>query len=77
MKCSYRSRRILLSGALAISAGSDTTSSAATDILYFLISHPTTYKHLQVEMDELGDTLTNCTTQVHLPYLNAVMYVDT
>ena len=68
---------IFFSGALAVLAGSDTTSSAATNIIYFLISHPTAYKRLQAEIDGLGNKLTDCTTQAHLPYLNAVMYVDT
>jgi cytochrome P450 len=53
-------------------AGSDTTSSATANILYFLISHPATYKRLQ---DGLGDKLTDCSAQAQLPYLNAVMYV--
>lgn len=57
-------------------AGSDTTSSAAANILYFLISHPATYKRLQAEVDGLGDKLTDCTAQAQLPYLNAVMYVQ-
>ena len=54
-------------------AGSDTTSSAIANILYFLISHPDAYKRLQAEVDGLGDKLTDCGTQAQLPYLNAVM----
>jgi cytochrome P450 len=57
-------------------AGSDTTSSATANILYFLISHPAAYKRLQAEVDGLGDKLTDCTAQSQLPYLNAVMYVS-
>jgi cytochrome P450 len=57
-------------------AGSDTTSTANANILYFLMSHPTAYKRLQAEIDGLGDDkLTDCSAQAKLPYLNAVMYV--
>ena len=56
-------------------AGSDTTSTANANIVYFLMSHPTTYKRLQAEIDGLGDKLTDCGAQAQLPYLNAVMYV--
>ena len=56
-------------------AGSDTTSTAAANILYFLMSHPAAYKRLQAEVDGLGDKLTDCSAQAQLPYLNAVMYV--
>ena len=56
-------------------AGSDTTSTANANILYFLMSHPTTYKRLQAEIDGMGDKLTDCSAQAQLPYLNAVMYV--
>jgi cytochrome P450 len=55
-------------------AGSDTTSSATTNILYFLMSHPATYKRLQAEVDGLGDKLTDCSAQAQLPYLNAVIH---
>ncbi|KAF8954023.1 cytochrome P450 [Flammula alnicola] len=60
-------------GGLAIIAGSDTTSSAITHLFYFLMTHPTTYKRLQAEVDELGDDLYDCTKQAHLPYLNAAI----
>lgn len=63
-------------GSLAIVAGSDTTSSAITNLLYFLMTHPTAYKRLQAEVDELGDDLYDCTKQVHLPYLTAAMLVS-
>jgi cytochrome P450 len=56
-------------------AGSDTTSTANANILYFLMNHPTAYKRLQAEIDGLGDKLTDCSAQAQLPYLNAVMYV--
>jgi hypothetical protein len=56
-------------------AGSDTTATASANILYFLMSHPTAYKRLQAEVDGLGDEITDCSAQLQLPYLNAVMYV--
>jgi len=59
---------------LAIVAGSDTTSNAITNALYFLMTNPTPYKRLQVEIDSLGDNVMDCATQVHLPYLNAVLH---
>ena len=61
---------------LTVLAGADTTFSAITNIIYFLISHPTTYKRLQAEVDGLGDKLMDCSEQALLPYLNAVMYVN-
>jgi cytochrome P450 len=59
-----------------MAAGSDTTSSAIANVLYFLISHPAACKRLQAEVDGLGDKLTDCTAQAQLPYLTAVMYVE-
>jgi cytochrome P450 len=56
-------------------AGSDTTSSVIANVLYFLTSHPATYKRLQAEVDGLGDKLTDCSAQAQLPYLNGVMCV--
>ena len=35
--------------------------------------NPAAYKRLQDEIDELGDNVVDCSRQVHLPYLNAVM----
>lgn len=61
-------------GDLAIIAGSDTTSTAVTVVLYHLMTNPTAYRRLQAEIDELGDNVVDCATQVHLPYLNAVLY---
>ena len=68
-------KETFLSAGLAILAGSDTTSSTTSNILYFLISHPAAYKRLQAEVDGLGDKLTECSAQAQLPYLNAVMFV--
>jgi hypothetical protein len=37
------------------------------------MTNPTAYKRLQAEIDELGDNVVDCSKQVHLPYLNAVL----
>jgi len=66
-------REVVGDAALAMIAGSDTTSSATANILYFFMSHPTAYKRLQAEIDGLGDKLTDCSSQAQLPYLNAVI----
>jgi len=58
---------------LAIIAGSDTTSNAITNVLYFLMTNPTAYKRLQAELDGV-DNIVDCATQVHLPYLNGVLH---
>ena len=60
-------------GDLAIIAGSDTTSNAISNTLYFLMTNPTVYKRLQAEIDGLGDNVMDYATLVHLPYLNAVL----
>ncbi|KAF9565398.1 cytochrome P450 [Agrocybe pediades] len=60
-------------GSLAIIAGSDTTSSAIAHLCYFLMAHPTAYKRLQEEVDEMGDNLYDATTQARMPYLNAAI----
>jgi len=64
---------VISDAVLTVLAGSDTTFSAITNIIYFLISHPTTYKRLQAEVDGLGDKLMDCSEQAQLPYLNAVI----
>jgi cytochrome P450 len=38
-------------GGLAIIAGSDTTSSVLTALLYYLLLNPEAYEHLQEEVD--------------------------
>jgi hypothetical protein len=37
------------------------------------MTNPAAYKRLQAEIDDLGDNVVDYSTQVHLPYLNAVM----
>ena len=63
----------LKKGDLAIIAGSDTTSNAITNVLYFLMNNPIAYKRLQAEIDGLGNNVVDCAIQAHLPYLNAVL----
>jgi cytochrome P450 len=58
-------------GGLAIIAGSDTTSSAVTNLFYFLLQNPVAFKRLQSEVDTLREDIFDFTKQAHLPYLNA------
>ncbi|KDR72623.1 hypothetical protein GALMADRAFT_757265 [Galerina marginata CBS 339.88] len=68
---------------LAIVAGSDTTASVLSNVVYLLISHPDDYKKLQVELDgafqEHGIELNETTSKRYgdvfngLGYLNAVI----
>ncbi|KAL1734679.1 cytochrome P450 [Schizophyllum commune] len=64
---------IVADGVLAVTAGSDTTSTALSVIFYFLMSHPTAYRRLQREIDEQGDDLYDYRRQAEMPYLNAVI----
>ena len=63
----------MLVGGLAIIAGSDTTSSALSNLFWFLLREPKIYKRLQAEIDELGEDVMDYTKQSHLTYLNAAM----
>jgi len=60
-------------GGLAIVAGSDTTSSAITNLFYLLLTNPVKYKRLQAEIDELGDEVMDYGKQARLCYLNGAM----
>jgi cytochrome P450 len=68
-------------GALAIVAGSDTTSTALANALAYLLSNPASMKRLKVELDEAAErgSLTSREDPLdfdllaELPYLNAVM----
>ncbi|GLB40144.1 putative cytochrome p450 [Lyophyllum shimeji] len=62
---------VVSDGGLAIIAGSDTTSSAITNLFYYLLCNPKAYKRMQAEMDDLGESVTDYATQAHMPYLNA------
>ena len=60
-------------GGLAIVAGSDTTSSAMSNLFYLLLTHPVKYKRLQAEIDELGHEVMDYGKQGRLTYLNGAM----
>ncbi|KAG5730825.1 Cytochrome P450 67, partial [Termitomyces sp. T112] len=64
---------VVSDGGLAIIAGADTTSSAITNLVYFLLTNPNTYKRLQEEIDTLGDNVMDYAKQAHLPYLTAAL----
>ncbi|KAF8235772.1 cytochrome P450 [Tricholoma matsutake] len=64
---------VISNGALAIIAGADTTSSAISNLFWYLLSNPVTYKRLQAEIDELGDDVMDYGKQAHLTYLNAAL----
>ena len=42
--------QVAIDGALAIVAGSDTSSCVMTNIVYYLMTHPDVYKRLQEEI---------------------------
>ncbi|KAH8107519.1 high nitrogen upregulated cytochrome P450 monooxygenase 2 [Phellopilus nigrolimitatus] len=68
---------IISNGALAIVAGSDTTSSTLGGIFYYLLTHPDVYKRLQKEVDAVfppgeGDPF-DATKLIEMPFLNAVI----
>ncbi|KAF8640282.1 hypothetical protein AX16_010177 [Volvariella volvacea WC 439] len=64
---------VVSDAALAIIAGSDTTSSALANLFFFIMTNSATYKRLQAEVDSLGDDVMNYARHPHLPYLNAVI----
>ncbi|EAU85431.2 high nitrogen upregulated cytochrome P450 monooxygenase 2 [Coprinopsis cinerea okayama7 len=64
---------VINDGGLAIIAGSDTTSSAVTNLFYYLLRHPVAFRRLQSEIDFLGDDILDFTKQSHLPYLNSAL----
>ncbi|KAG6864469.1 hypothetical protein C0991_009303 [Blastosporella zonata] len=64
---------VVSDGGLAIIAGADTTSSAITNLIFFLLSNPNAYRRLQAEIDTLGDNVMDYAKQAHLPYLNAAL----
>jgi cytochrome P450 len=61
---------------LAIIAGSDTTSSVLTAIIYHLLLNPTAYEQLQKEVDSAfpnGEELLDAVKLSHLEWLNGCM----
>jgi cytochrome P450 len=65
---------------LAIIAGSDTTSSVLTALLYYLLLNPEAYIRLQEEVDSAftaGDEPLDAVKLSHMDWLNGCMYVTT
>lgn len=63
-------------GKLAIIAGSDTTSSALTAMLYYLFCNPVAYEHLQAEVDSAfpsGEEPLDVTKLSQMEWLNGCM----
>lgn len=60
-------------GMLAIVAGSDTTSTALSNLFWYLLQNPECYNRLRKEVDALGNDLINTAQHAHMHYLNAVM----
>ena len=67
-------------GLLAIVSGSDTTSSALTSIIYYLLLSPTAYENLQGEVDDAfpsGEEPLDTLKLSKLEWLNGCMWVVT
>ena len=67
---------IAQNGTLAIIAGSDTTSSVLTSIVYYLLLNPVAYKHLQEEVDSAfpsGEEPLDAMKLSQLEWLNGCM----
>ena len=67
-------------GLLAIIAGSDTTSSVLTAIIYYLLLNPIAYEHLQGEVDGAfpsGEEPLDTVKLSQLEWLNGCMWVIT
>jgi len=65
-------------GGLAIIAGSDTTSSVLTALLYYLLLNPEAYKHLQEEVESAftsGEEPLDTVKFRHMEWLNGCMCV--
>ncbi|KAJ7764431.1 cytochrome P450 [Mycena olivaceomarginata] len=68
---------VVANSVLAIIAGSDTSATVLANTFFFLLSHPESYKRLQLELDEAfpGEVKepTDAALSSSLPYLNAVI----
>ena len=67
---------IAQNGTLAIIAGSDTTSSILTAVIYYLLLNPVAYEHLQEEVDSAfpnGEEPLDALKLSHLEWLNGCM----
>ncbi|KAH9922831.1 high nitrogen upregulated cytochrome P450 monooxygenase 2 [Epithele typhae] len=68
--------QVAIDGALAIVAGSDTTSCVMTNIFFLLLTHPDVYARLQAEVDAAfprGEDAMDAAKHADMPYLNAVI----
>ena len=69
---------MIADGLLAIIAGSDTTSTVLTSVVYYLVKHPEAYKRLRDEIAETflpGEEPTDAARLSRMPWLNACMCV--
>ncbi|TCD68033.1 hypothetical protein EIP91_011644 [Steccherinum ochraceum] len=67
---------VAVEGPLIIIAGSDTTSSTLSNILWCIIAHPEVYRKLQAEVDRFyppGESALNSTYHADMKYLDAVV----
>lgn len=65
-------------GLLAVVAGSDTTATAISALVYFLLRDPVAFKRLRAEIDHYfprDEEPVNFTRMAGMPYLNACMWV--
>ena len=72
---------LVVSGELAIVAGSDTTSTTLSGVFFYLLTHPRCYARLREEVDEAfppgeGEPFDGARL-AEMKYLNAVMCVST
>ncbi|KAI0828849.1 high nitrogen upregulated cytochrome P450 monooxygenase 2 [Trametes gibbosa] len=68
--------QVVADGALAVVAGSDTTSSVLSSLFFALLTHPETYARLRAEVDFYyppGEDGLNTKHHADMPYLNAVI----
>ncbi|KAI8990697.1 high nitrogen upregulated cytochrome P450 monooxygenase 2 [Trametes punicea] len=68
--------QVVADGALAVVAGSDTTSSVISNVIFCLLTHPEAYARLRAEVDSYyppGEDALNTKRHADMPYLNAVI----
>ncbi|KAJ7481150.1 cytochrome P450 [Mycena galericulata] len=67
---------VVADGVLSIVAGSDTTSSALSSFVWFILSNPDVYRRVQAEVDvvyQTGDTLLDSSRHAELKFLTACL----
>ncbi|KAI0354613.1 high nitrogen upregulated cytochrome P450 monooxygenase 2 [Trametes cingulata] len=68
--------QVVADAALAVVAGSDTTSSVLSSLFFCLLTHPDAYTRLRAEVDSYyptGEDALNTKHHADMPYLNAVI----